>query len=175
MLAIRAGTATSNSSVHDASGRSAVTLLIPDSRPMPRNVVLCFDGTNNRFGTENTNVVRLVQVLDRDPTTQQLFYDPGVGTFPHSGKSWLGEKLSRASELTFGAGIERNVEEAYSYLMEVWEPGDEVFIFGFSRGAYTARVLSGLLHLLGLLPRGTHNMVPYAMELFRAVRGDRSE
>jgi uncharacterized protein (DUF2235 family) len=45
---------------------------------MPKNIVICFDGTNNQFGPENTNVVRLIQVLDRDPTRQRLYYDPGV-------------------------------------------------------------------------------------------------
>jgi len=45
--------------------------------------------------------------------------------------------------------------------MDFWEPGDRVFLFGFSRGAYTARVLAGLLHALGLLPRGSYNLTPY--------------
>jgi uncharacterized protein (DUF2235 family) len=142
---------------------------------MPRNLVICFDGTNNEFGIENTNVVRLVQALDRDSPAQQLYYDPGVGTLPRPEKTRLGERLSRVPGLAFGAGLVRNVEEAYAWLMDNWERGDRVFIFGFSRGAYTARVLAGMLHLLGLLPRGNQNMLPYAMELFRAVRSDRDD
>jgi uncharacterized protein (DUF2235 family) len=138
-----------------------------------RNLVICFDGTNNRFGPENTNVIRLVQSLDRDPARQRLYYDPGVGTFPRPEKGRLGELLSRVPGLAFGAGLERNVEEAYTYLLDNWEPGDRVFVFGFSRGSYTARVFAGLLHLLGLLPRGNVNMLPYAMQLFRAVRADK--
>jgi uncharacterized protein (DUF2235 family) len=55
--------------------------------------------------------------------------------------------------------------------MDYWEPGDKVFLFGFSRGAYTVRVLAALLHSLGLLPHGNHNLVPYAIRLFKAVRG----
>jgi uncharacterized protein (DUF2235 family) len=73
--------------------------------------------------------------------------------------------------LAFGAGLTRNVIEAYTYLMNYWERGDRVFLFGFSRGAYTVRVLAGMLHAVGLLPRGSENMVPYAMRLFKAVRG----
>ena len=142
-----------------------------DTTPAPRSLVICFDGTNNRFGPENTNVIRLVQSLDRDPARQRMYYEPGVGTFPRPDRGRLGELLSRVPGLAFGAGLQRNVEEAYVYLLENWEPGDRVFIFGFSRGAYTARVLAGLLHLMGLLPRGNVNMLPYAMELFRAVRG----
>lgn len=55
--------------------------------------------------------------------------------------------------------------------METWEPGDRVFIFGFSRGAYTARVLAAMLYALGLLPRVCGNLVPYALRLFDSVRG----
>ncbi len=138
---------------------------------MSRNLVICFDGTNNQFGSENTNVVRLVQVLNRDPERQRLYYDPGVGTLPEVGLlTRTGKTVSRWFGLAFGAGLSANVEEAYSYLMELWEPGDRVFLFGFSRGAYTARVLAGLLHTLGLLPRGNQNLVPYVMRLYGAVR-----
>jgi len=49
---------------------------------MQRNLIICCDGTNNQFGPHNTSVVRLIQVLDPDPTKQRLYYDPGVGTLP---------------------------------------------------------------------------------------------
>src|SRR5262245_36207664 len=62
-----------------------------------RNLVICCDGTNNKFGSENTNVVRLVQVLNRDPERQRLYYDPGVGTLPEPG--WLTSIGKRASEI----------------------------------------------------------------------------
>jgi uncharacterized protein (DUF2235 family) len=138
---------------------------------MPRNLVICCDGTSNKFGSANTNVVRLVQVLDRDSSKQRLYYDPGVGTLPEPGAlTAISKKLTELKGLAFGAGLSRNVEEAYSFLMEMWEPGDQVFLFGFSRGAYTVRVLAGLLHSLGLLPRGGGNLVPYVMRLFKAVR-----
>jgi len=138
---------------------------------MARNLIICCDGTNNQFGPENTNVVRLVQILARDPG-QRLYYDPGVGTMPEPGAlSWLSKKLSEIWGLAFGAGLTRKVDDAYTFLMQNWEPGDRVFLFGFSRGAYTVRVLAGLLHQLGLLPRGSHNLVPYTMRLFRAIRG----
>jgi uncharacterized protein (DUF2235 family) len=140
---------------------------------MSRNYVICCDGTNNQFGPQNTNVVRLVQALDRDPAKQRLYYDPGVGTLPEPGAlTRLRKWLSKIYGLAFGAGLTWKVEEAYSYLMDFWEPGDRVFLFGFSRGAYTARVLAGLLHTLGLMPRGNQNLVPYAMRLFKAVRSD---
>src|SRR5690349_17360179 len=136
---------------------------------MSRNFVICCDGTNNQFGPQNTNVVRLVQALDRDPAKQRLYYDPGVGTLPEPrALTRLMKWFAKVRELAFGAGLTWNVEEAYSYLMDFWEPGDRVFLFGFSRGAYTARVLAGLLHMLGLMPRGNQNLVPYAMRLFKS-------
>jgi len=142
---------------------------------MPKNIVICFDGTNNKFGPQNTNVVRLVQMLERDPLTQRLYYDPGVGTLPEPGVwSALGKRVSEIYGLAFGRGFSWKVQEAYSYLMDFWEPGDQVLVFGFSRGAYSARVLAGMLHALGLLPRGNHNLVPYVMNLYGAMRGERS-
>jgi uncharacterized protein (DUF2235 family) len=142
---------------------------------MPKNIVICFDGTNNTFGPQNTNVVRLVQMLDRNPLTQRLYYDPGVGTLPEPGVwSAIGKRVSEIYGLAFGRGFSWKVQEAYSYLMDFWEPGDQVLVFGFSRGAYSARVLAGMLHALGLLPRGNHNLVPYVMNLYGAMRGERS-
>lgn len=142
------------------------------SDQLPRNLVICCDGTNNQFGPENTNVIRLVQSLDRDPAARQrLYYGPGVGTLPEPGAlTRIGKTLSRWFSLAFGTGLTRDVEDAYAYLMDFWEPGDRVFLFGFSRGAYTVRVLAGLLHALGLLPRGSHKLLPYVMRLFAAVR-----
>jgi uncharacterized protein (DUF2235 family) len=138
---------------------------------MSRNLILCCDGTNNQFGHENTNVVRLMQVLDRDAARQRLYYDPGVGTLPEPGVTTrIGKRLSEWWGLAFGAGLTWKVQQAYSYLMDMWEPEDRVFLFGFSRGAYTVRVLAGLLHTLGLLPRGNQNLVPYVMRLFKSVR-----
>ena len=138
---------------------------------MPRNLILCCDGTNNEFGPENTNVVRLVQSLNRDPIKQWLYYDPGVGTLPEPGAfSKVQKWVSKVFGLAFGAGLSWKVGEAYTYLMETWEPGDSVFLFGFSRGAYTVRVLAGMLYALGLLPRHNPNLVPYVIRLFGSLR-----
>ncbi len=136
-----------------------------------KNLILCFDGTNNQFGPENTNVVRLIQILDRDSTKQRLYYDPGVGTLPEPGvRGRINSAWSKLKGLGFGAGLLSKVQEAYAYLMEYWEAGDNVYLFGFSRGAYTARVLAGLLHALGLLPRGNHNLIPYLPRYFQQLR-----
>jgi len=136
-----------------------------------RNLVICCDGTNNKFGPENTNVVRLIQVLDRTPQKQRLFYDPGVGTLPNPGAlTALTRRLSEYWELAFATDLLDKVGRAYNYLMDSWEPGDRVFLFGFSRGAYTVRVLAGFLHTLGLLPRAGSNLIPHALRLFKSIR-----
>jgi len=141
---------------------------VENSKPV-RNLVLCCDGTSNQFGPENTNVVRLAQLLLRDPDRQRLYYDPGVGTLPEPGVV-LGTRIWTVLALAFGVDLGWKVQEAYSYLMDTWEQGDRVFLFGFSRGAYTVRVLAAMLHTLGLLPRGNNNLVPYAFRLFKGAR-----
>jgi uncharacterized protein (DUF2235 family) len=142
---------------------------------MARNIVICCDGTDNQFGVENSNVVRLVQSLERDPTQQFLYYDAGIGTFPDP-QAWnfltlVKQKVANLADRMMAWRLEKNVEEAYAYLMDFWEPEDKVFLFGFSRGAYTVRVLAGMLHVMGLLPRGNYNMLPYVTQLYRSVRG----
>lgn len=138
---------------------------------MSRNLVICCDGTGNQFGSENTNVVRLVQSIARDPQRQLVYYDPGVGTLPEPGAfTRLRKGLSEAAGLAFGVGIVDKVAGAYEYLMQTWQPGDRVYLFGFSRGAYTVRALAAALHMFGLLPAGNQNLVPYLMRQLKASR-----
>jgi len=138
---------------------------------MARNIVICCDGTNNKFGICNTNVVRLTQVAVQDPDRQLVYYDPGVGTLPEpSATTRIAKKISEWKALAFGTDIDDKVCTAYAHLMEFWQPGDNVFIFGFSRGAYTARVLAGFLHSLGLLPSGNQHLLPYAMRIFKSLK-----
>ena len=134
---------------------------------MAKNIVICLDGTNNqvRAGGHNTNVVRLFDMLDlRDPNRQVGYYDPGVGTFS-SPAAWtpIARTASRYAGSLFGAGMRHNLGEAYCYLMSTYEPGDHIFVFGFSRGAYTARALTGMLDVFGILRQGSENLVPYAI------------
>ncbi len=135
-----------------------------------RNIVLCCDGTSNEFSRDNTNVVKLFQILRKDPASQLRYYDPGVGTFASPGALLpITKRATRILGLAIGLGLLRNVEEAYAYLMEHWRAGDRLFIFGFSRGAYTARVIAGLLYRCGLLDPGQEQLVPYASKVFRQV------
>jgi uncharacterized protein (DUF2235 family) len=138
---------------------------------MSRNLIVCFDGTNNQFGAHDTNVVRLVQALERFGERQLVYYDPGVGTLPEPGLlAHVASRLSELVGLAFGVGLVGKIERAYAFLMRNWQPGDRVFLFGFSRGAYTARALAGLLHMFGLLRPSHENLLPYVMRLFRSSR-----
>lgn len=139
-----------------------------------KRIVLCFDGTANQIGAGNlTNVAKLFEMLEKnDPASQLTYYDPGVGTLAPAVARWgvLGT-LSLLFEQAFGLGLKDNVAQAYRYVMEHWRPGDSIYIFGFSRGAYTARALAGMLLRPGLMRPGSENLLGYAVEKY-AIKGD---
>jgi uncharacterized protein (DUF2235 family) len=134
---------------------------------MPKNIVICCDGTGNEFGDHNSNVVKLYSTLIIRDQQQVGYYHPGVGTM---GSPTARNKLSKAWSvvmgLAFGAGLLANVSDAYRYLMNIFEDGDRVFLFGFSRGAYTVRALAGALHMFGLLCPGNEGLIPYIIRLY---------
>jgi uncharacterized protein (DUF2235 family) len=134
---------------------------------MAKNVVICCDGTGNAYGDNNSNVVKLYQTLLVDGKRQVGYYHPGVGTAgsPNS-TNRLGAALSIVAGLAFGAGLLGNVADAYRYLMDVYEQGDNVYIFGFSRGAYTARAIAGVLQMFGLLCPGNDGLIPYVVKMY---------
>lgn len=137
---------------------------------MPKNIVICADGTNNKLAGDLTNVARLSQVVMND-SRQAMFYDPGVGTMAAPDqKTWFGKRWSLLSGLAFGSGLDENVFDAYRFLMEKYEEGDKVFLFGFSRGAFTIRVLAGMLRGVGLLDKDKTNMLPEMWSHYRKIR-----
>lgn len=137
---------------------------------MSKNIVICCDGTGNQFSKNNSNVVKLFSVLKK--TDKQIaYYSPGVGTLNDS-DLWglkIKQKLYTFTSLAFGRGIKRNVKEAYIYLMNNYQEGDKIFLFGFSRGAYTVRLLAAYIHMIGLLPKGCANLFPYGYQFFKSV------
>lgn len=134
---------------------------------MAKNIVICCDGTGNEFGDHNSNVVKLYGTLIVDGRQQVAYYHPGVGTM---GAPTASNRVSKAWSivmgLAFGAGLLANVGDAYRYLMDVFEDGDRVFLFGFSRGAYTVRALAGVLHMFGLLSPGNDGLIPYITQMY---------
>ncbi len=133
---------------------------------MPKNLVVCLDGTSNEPESGKTNVARVFEIASKG-ATQMAYYDPGVGTMgSRAALTKLGKAATRVTGLALGHGIKENIEEAYRFLMHNYEPGDQVYVFGFSRGAYTARALTGMLRTVGLLRPGADNLVSYALKLY---------
>ena len=104
-----------------------------------RNLVVCLDGTTNEPETGFTNVARLFNIAEKSPR-QLVYYDPGVGTMgaPGAITAW-GKTLTRLAGIVAGYGIRDNLQQAYTWLAHQYRFGDRIFVFGFSRGAYTAR------------------------------------
>ncbi len=169
---------------------------------MSKNIVICCDGTNNEpVKGASTNVWRLFCASMED-AGQVKWYDAGVGTTPRMTKpsvgkfigsllksvvtfQWwkaagaigryiIGSKVDwdRVKDLAAGVTLRENVWDAYRYLMSVYEPGDKVFLFGFSRGAFTARVLAGMIHGVGVLKRGRENLLPYAWDAYLGLKSE---
>lgn len=132
-----------------------------------KNLVLCCDGTANEFARDRTNVVKLFYCLDHsDPAKQVSYYHPGPGTMePPGALTGVAKAITRFLGQAIGYGLESDVRDAYIFLMKNFEPSDRVFLFGFSRGAYTVRVVASLLHMYGLLPRGNEPLVSYAIRM----------
>ncbi len=131
-----------------------------------RNIVVCCDGTGNAYGDENSNVVKLYATLEINER-QMGYYHPGVGTMgAPSANNKFEEEWSIITGLAFGAGLMVNVGDAYRYLMEMYRDGDDIYLFGFSRGAYTARALAGVLHMFGLLCPGNEGLIPYVTRMY---------
>ena len=137
---------------------------------MPRNLVICCDGTSNQPAHDMTNVAKLYFTLENDPARQVTFYHPGLGTMAPPGALTLPEKLTTVTlGLAVGWGLQNDIRDAYVYLADYFQPDDRVFLFGFSRGAYTARALAGLLKMYGLIERGNAPLAPYAIEMMFAI------
>lgn len=133
---------------------------------MGRRLVVCLDGTSNEPESGSTNVTRFY-ALSAKNADQLVYYDPGVGTMGDRGAiTPAGKAVTRFMGLVVGYGIKDNVAEAYQWLMSNYRAGDRIYIVGFSRGAYTALALTGLIRTVGLLRPGAENLIPYALKLY---------
>ncbi|TDL22155.1 hypothetical protein BD410DRAFT_770672 [Rickenella mellea] len=135
----------------------------------PRTLVLCFDGTSNQYDGDNTNVVKLFSLLSKDEH-QLCYYQAGIGTYLDPGVFtplflWSAKLMDEAVAWYLDA----HVMGGYKFIMQNYRPGDKICLFGFSRGAYTARALAGMLHKVGLLPRDNMEQVPFAYKMYSRV------
>ncbi len=126
-----------------------------------KQLIICCDGTWQKISSPYpTNVVKITQALS-DPQ-QLVFYSEGIGT---------GNWIDRIAGGILGWGIDKNIQEAYRFLCLNYAPGDRIFLFGFSRGAYTVRSLVGLIRSVGILPRQGIRIIPTAYQLYQTVKG----
>lgn len=133
-----------------------------------RTMVLCFDGTGDQFDDDNSNIVNFFSMLKKDDPNQQLvYYQAGIGTYtiPQIAKPMMA-KLHKLMDSMVGVHLDAHVMGGYEFLMQNYEAGDKIFFFGFSRGAYTARALAGMIHKVGLLPKCNHQQVPFAYKMY---------
>ena len=136
---------------------------------MARNIVVCCDGTSNQFARSNTNVVKLYQGLVQDPERQLTYYHPGLGTLEAVGAlTSVGRRITKLLGLAMGYGLEEEVLKAYHFVARSYVTGDSLFLFGFSRGAYTARAVASLLHAVGILRPDHDDLAKFALRLLSA-------
>src|SRR6266849_8570458 len=132
----------------------------------PKHIVLLSDGTGNSSAKVfKTNVWRLFQILDlRDPTSQIAYYDDGVGTSSFKAFAILGG--------VFGFGLKRNVIDIYSFCCRNYKVGDYIYCFGFSRGAFTIRIVAGMIARQGLVEYKNNeaDLARFAADAYRLYR-----
>ncbi len=134
---------------------------------MPKNIVICCDGTGNEIEANLSNVLKLFRIL-RKSDDQVVYYNPGVGTISSSDPwSRLKSEALGILGLMTGYGLDANILDAYRFLLDEYEDGDQPYLFGFSRGAYTVRVLAGFLRLIGLLQKPQRNLCGYALTAYK--------
>ena len=119
---------------------------------------------------KDTNVLKLYQHMRATGSPDQLlYYDPGVGSpdgLPGVGLDVLSRKWERISGLASGHGVYENIREGYAFLIANWQPRDRIWIFGFSRGAFTARAISGMVNLFGLIHANNTSILDTLMRVY---------
>src|SRR3569833_494305 len=141
-----------------------------EAEAMSGNIVVCCDGTSNKFSARRTNVAKLCFVMEQKSGEQEVYYHPGLGTMEPPGAltNWA-IRSTKFLGLVFGYGLQADIRDAYVFLRNHYRPGDRVYVFGFSRGAYTARAVTSLLYMYGLLRPGNEPLVPYAIRMMLGV------
>ena len=142
-----------------------------------KNILIFSDGTGQYGGLKPdqrlSNIYKLYAAarpsIDNciDPADQVAFYDSGLGT-GEDGGGW-GQRLSRIFGLAFGTGISDNIADCYEAILKHYEPGDRIYLFGFSRGAYTARCVANVLNLCGVPQRLESGPIPRGGKALRDI------
>lgn len=129
---------------------------------MPKNIIIFSDGTGQEGGKKyNTNVYKLFNMIEDRTPNQISFYDRGLGT------GWR-----KITGNIGGMGIKKNICDCYEFIFENFEAGDQIYLFGFSRGATTVRSLSGFIHLFGILPKSRPELIKRAYSIYQINDAD---
>jgi uncharacterized protein (DUF2235 family) len=141
-----------------------------------RNIIICCDGTGNEISENISNVLKLYRCLRKTEKTQPrqlVFYDPGVGTLERP-DPWhkLKQDFNAILGLATGYGLDDNVLATYAFLVHTYQAGDQIYLFGFSRGAYTVRVLAGLIHKVGLITPEQVNLAGSGLIAYKQFSSD---
>lgn len=131
---------------------------------MSKRIVICADGTWNRPEVDHendfpTNVLRLARAIQPkgdDGKPQQVFYDWGIGSY-----------YKQVSGGITGKGLHKNIMDNYRYIVQNYSPGDEIYLFGFSRGAYTVRCLCGMINNVGIVKRPDAKLIQDAFNHYK--------
>ncbi|KAL4741638.1 hypothetical protein BDV11DRAFT_56038 [Aspergillus similis] len=144
------------------------------ARPV-KQFVLCFDGTGNKFAGDesDSNVLKIFRMLDRSQPHQFHYYQPGIGTYvttntlSHTSRfQRIKSAYQKAKDSAIGSSFDEHVMGGYKFLMRFYNPGDEIYFIGFSRGAYIARFLAEMLDYIGLLEAGNEELTRFAWKTF---------
>ncbi|KAI0062798.1 hypothetical protein BV25DRAFT_1870219 [Artomyces pyxidatus] len=141
----------------------------------PRTLVLCLDGSWAQYNPQrNTNVVKFYALLDKDHVEgQACYYQAGVGTYFEPGVvSPLLTTTAKLLDMAFAWYLSEHVLDGYRFLMQNYNVGDKVCLFGFSRGAYTARALAGMIKKVGLLSKDNFEQVSFAYKIYTSTDED---
>ncbi|KAK0221349.1 hypothetical protein IW262DRAFT_1272039 [Armillaria fumosa] len=169
---VSTGSSTTETAVGaDDNAKRSVSEDIPTTIPPKhesRTLVLCFDGTGDQFDADNSNIVQLCSLLKRDDRSQQMvYYQAGIGTYQSPQiPGLITSKIYKTLDLAIACSLDAHVMDGYEFLMQNYHSGDRICIFGFSRGAYTARSLAGMIHKVGLLPPDNWQQVPFAYKMY---------
>ncbi|CEL07875.1 hypothetical protein ASPCAL11029 [Aspergillus calidoustus] len=140
-----------------------------------KQFVLCFDGTGNKFAGDesDSNVLKIFRMLDRSQPHQFHYYQPGIGTYvttntlSHTSRfQRIRSAYQKAKDSAVGSSFDEHVMGGYKFLMRFYNPGDEIYFIGFSRGAYIARFLAEMLDFIGLLEAGNEELTRFAWKTF---------
>ncbi|KJA17889.1 hypothetical protein HYPSUDRAFT_205861 [Hypholoma sublateritium FD-334 SS-4] len=161
------GSPAAQSGINGSAPLPPLPRYIPDGHPA-RTLVLCFDGTGDQFDSDNSNIVALFTLLKKDDSDKQMvYYQAGIGTYvsPQIATP-MASKISKSLDEAIAWNLHSHLMDGYEFLMQNYKAGDRICIFGFSRGAYTARGLAGMIHKVGLLPACNHQQVPFAYKMY---------